>query len=76
MTRKAPTSSIRVRNTTYAWLQQQAADEGIKVVDLIEYIVEQYKKQPKEQPPKIYDPGGLPEFDVDGNRVGRWIRDH
>ena len=73
--RKPKTTSIRIRNEAYAYLQQIAADKGIKVVDLVDEIVEMHRDH-KEQPPQIYDPGGLPELDVDGNRVGKWIREH
>jgi len=76
MTHKKPhTTSIRIRQSTYAWLQQKAADEGTKVIDLLEYIVDGYKNAPKAKPPQTAGSGGLPEYDVNGNRVARWIRD-
>jgi len=64
--RKPPTTSIRIRNSSYAALQQQAADRGIKVVDLIDELVLGIKKTPEAK-------SDLPEFDVDGNRVSKWI---
>lgn len=64
--RKPPTTSIRIRNSSYAALQQQAADKGIKVVDLIDELVLGIKKTPEVK-------SDLPEFDVDGNRVSKWI---
>ena len=72
--RKPSTTSIRIRNDAYAYLQQRAADKGVKVVNLIDEMVADLREQ-EEKPPQIYDPGGLPELDVDGNRVSRWIRE-
>ena len=72
--RKPSTTSIRIRNEAYAYLQQLAADRGTKVVDLVDEMVAALRER-EEKPPQIYDPGGLPELDVDGNRVGRWIRE-
>lgn len=72
--RKPSTTSIRIRNEAYAYLQQRAANEGVKVVDLVDTMVEVFK-QHLEKPAQTFDPDGLPKFDVDGNRVSRWIRD-
>tara|TARA_A100001515_G_C4591056_1_gene215939 strand:+ start:775 stop:1005 length:231 start_codon:yes stop_codon:yes gene_type:complete len=72
--RKPSTTSIRIRNEAYAYLQQRAADDGVKVVDLVDQMVEAFKGH-IDKPARIYDPDGLPEFDVDGNRVSRWIRE-
>ena len=69
-----PIVSIRIRQSTYAWLQQKSADEGMKVVDYIEYIIEGHKNTPKQKPREAGTPSELPQFDVNGNRVGRWIR--
>ncbi len=66
--KKPPTTSIRIRNSSYAALQQQAADRGIKVVDLIDELVLGVKTRPR---PEV--DSNLPEFDVDGNHVSKWI---
>ena len=71
--RKPSTTSVRIRNEDYAFLQQHASDHGIKVVDLVTQLIEVFKRNEKK-PVKAYDPDGLPEFDVDGNRVSKWIR--
>ena len=65
--KKPPTTSIRIRTAAYSALQQQSANRGIKVIDLVDELVLGIKKTPEVKS----DP---PEFDIDGNRVNmEWL---
>tara|TARA_R100000654_G_scaffold61052_1_gene87930 strand:+ start:1217 stop:1492 length:276 start_codon:yes stop_codon:yes gene_type:complete len=85
--KKTLTVSIRVRKDTYARFQQAANDAGLKGPDMFDKIMEDWagtvakdcsecennnSKDAVSAEPK--QKSSLPEFDVDGNKVGDWIR--
>ena len=90
--KKMTTVSIRVRQDDYAILQQHAQDNGLKCPAMFSQILAEWIEMHslvKEDNSNGTDATGvakigedvmnelnLPDYDVDGNKVGSWIKDH
>ena len=65
--KKPPTTSIRIRTSAYSALQQQSANRGIKVIDIVDELVLGIKINMEAKSVPL-------EFDIDGNRVNmEWL---